>query len=184
MKICIGPYIRFIGPYQIAEWLKPIGISDKYSEKIGDFLSYIKLHKFCDWIYSKRKRTVKIKIHNYDTWNSDNTLALVIAPILKQLKKNSHGYPEIDVDDVPTELLETLPEPKIHGQLMWELGWNYILDEMIWTFEQYADDWEEPFYKIDSPHIRAFDKAGYDKHLDRMKNGTRLFGKYYSNLWD
>lgn len=29
-----------------------------------------------------------------------------------------------------------------------------------------------------------FDKDGYNKHLDRIRNGHRLFGKYFMNLWD
>jgi hypothetical protein len=29
-----------------------------------------------------------------------------------------------------------------------------------------------------------FDIEGYQKHHNRINNGTRLFGKYYRNLWD
>lgn len=31
---------------------------------------------------------------------------------------------------------------------------------------------------------RKFDAKGYKKHEDRMRNGFKLFGKYYMNLWD
>jgi hypothetical protein len=33
-------------------------------------------------------------------------------------------------------------------------------------------------------HTAKFDIEGYQKHHDRINNGTRLFGKYYKNLWD
>jgi len=28
------------------------------------------------------------------------------------------------------------------------------------------------------------DKIGLKKHQERINNGLRLFGKYYTNLWD
>jgi hypothetical protein len=91
--------------------------------------------------------------------------------------------------------------------------WDYVLGEMIFAFEHKADDsWEENFrsgeidmlwvpvdrdgnevpkgdhsyYKMkDGPkHTYKCDYAGMEKVHERMKNGFRLFGKYYQGLWD
>jgi hypothetical protein len=84
------------------------------------------------------------------------------------------------------------------------------MDEMIWAFEQLADDtWEEQYFtgKSDIKWVpskeldakgkpltyemkkgpgdtRKYDKKGYMKHSARIDNGTRLFGKYFRALWD
>ena len=51
--------------------------------------------------------------------------------------------------------------------------WEYILDEMIWAFEQI----------IDGESVAALDALGLAYH-ERIKRGTTFFGKYYSSLWD
>jgi hypothetical protein len=50
---------------------------------------------------------------------------------------------------------------------------------MIWAFEQICDDDHDAQF-----HTNGFDVEGYQKHNDRINNGTRLFGKYYRGLWD
>jgi hypothetical protein len=50
--------------------------------------------------------------------------------------------------------------------------WEYILDEIIWTFEQIVED------DVDqSNELRL-------AYHERIKRGTTFFGKYYSSLWD
>ena len=46
-----------------------------------------------------------------------------------------------------------------------------MLGEMIWAFKQKADD------NVMVPYMKPEDAK-------RMKNGLRMFGKYYENLWD
>jgi hypothetical protein len=67
---------------------------------------------------------------------------------------------------------------------------------MIWTFEQKvsAGDWTDQYYDHSNVDENAditeqakqiiIDMEGLEKHQDRIKNGLRLFGKYYDNLWD
>lgn len=81
--------------------------------------------------------------------------------------------------------------------------WDWVLDEMIWAFtELNKDDWTEPFWtgtsdtvwvklpngytemKHGPNHTLKFDKKGHDRHGARIQNGLRLFGKYYTSLWD
>jgi hypothetical protein len=91
--------------------------------------------------------------------------------------------------------------------------WDYVLDEMIFAFEHKVDDsWENTycsgdfdtlwvpvdkdgnevakgehkFYQMkDGPkHTYKCDYDGMEIVHNRMKNGFRLFGKYYQGLWD
>lgn len=213
MKIKIGPYKDWIGPYQIAE--KILFWKDKYDDesvhKFGAWLSGPDdkpslLLRFCEWVDSKRERTIKIRLDNYDTWNMNSTLSLIVVPMLKQLKETKHGAPWTDDEDVPEHLRSTAAPPKENE---WDtdanhfLRWDWIMDEMIWTFEQDNNDWEEQFYsgKVDYKfepssngkfstmsegpnHTFKIDFEGMDKHRERVTNGRRLFAKYYDGLWD
>ena len=134
MKVKIGKYKDWIGPYQIAEklmfWVPEE--KDEYGiphtavrvHKFGEWLAHgsIKpepevgdihkwgdrphtwLYKFLSWIDSKKKRTIKVHIDRWDTWSMDHTLAYIVLPMLKQLKETKHGAPFVDLKDVPKEL--------------------------------------------------------------------------------
>lgn len=219
MKIDIGPYTNYIGPYQIAEkilfWkdkhkanevnpLEPHPDADAI-DKLGRALDSVPgLTNLCTWIESKRKRKVKIHIDNYDVWSADNTLAMIIHPVLLKLKENKHGSHHVDDRDVPKELRRAAAtrltkEEKNSGHTddNWEKRWDYVLNEMIWAFEQHANsNWEEQFYSGKSDlnwdngviekgpnDTFKFDIEGRKLHMDRMDNGRRLFAKYYFGLW-
>jgi hypothetical protein len=204
MKVYIGPYKSWLGPYQIADLLQNIGFSEDRCEKIGDYLDKTWLRNFCEWIDNKKKRNVKIKIDNYDVWGMDHTLSLIILPMLKKLQEMKHGAPNVDDEDVPDGLglRSTEARPKDYE---WEADqnhfkrWDWVLEEMIWTFEQVAsDDDDAKFYDhsecnySDSKIIFStenmsklkVDREGLEKHHKRIENGLRLFGKYYQSLWD
>ena len=228
MKVYIGPYKNWIGPYQIAKalcfWAPTVkdeyGFKDKpeWVHNFGQWLGENKdgsdswLSKLCQFIESKRERTIKIRIDKYDTWNMESTLALIILPMLKQLKETKHGSPLVDDKDVPVELRSTsAPKPKeewdtddnVHAR------WDYVMNEMIWAFEQKTVDWEQQYYSgehdilwvpsdtLDKNGKASFmemkkgpkdtfkiDKKGLAKHQKRMSNAFRLFGRYYEGLWD
>lgn len=216
MKVKIGPYVPHVGPYQIAEKLvfwdnEKFSDRDTLADKLGEKLSNLEwLNRLCSWVYSKRSRTVKVRVDNWDTWNADHTLALIILPVLKNIKEGKHGAPNVDDDDVPEELRSTsAPEQTEeekncgHTDDNWFRRWDYVVDEMIWAFEQHADpDWESQFYsgKVDTDFVKVegtdysemrygpnhtfeVDREGMNKHRERMSNGRRLFAKYYESLW-
>ena len=164
MRVKIGPYKNWIGPYQIAEtlcfWAKKE--TDEYGFKhkpdwVHNFGTWLAggedkdswLHKFCIWVESKRTRTIKVKIDRWDTWSMDHTLAHIVLPMLKQLKETKHGSPFVDDEDVPEELRSTNAEPK---EQEWDTDsnhfkrWDWVMDEMIFAFECELDDsWEDAF---------------------------------------
>lgn len=210
MRIKIGPYVPHIGPYQIAAKLifwdnKTYTERDTLADKLGEKLANISwLNRFCNWIYDKRSRTIKVDIDNWDTWNANHTFALIIAPVLKKLKQNKYGAPLVDDCDVPEHLMSTAAEPRTEEEI--NCGhvdsnhfarWDYVLDEMIWTFEQHADEnWEDQYSigvvdlqikngeLIDGPNnTYKMDYDALNKHRARMDNGRRLFAKYYESLW-
>ena len=91
------------------------------------------------------ERVEEVAIDDYDVWSMDSTLAMIITPMLKVLKKNKQGGPCVDSEDVPEELRmsdadvelykkEGSTDEKFHDR------WDYVIDEMIWAFEQILDD--------------------------------------------
>ena len=152
--------------------------------KIGKFPTHRFYHNWLyDWFgYSPSQRT-SIKIHDYDTWSMDHTLALIILPMLKQLKDNKHGAPNVDLEDVPEGLRPTNTE---EWQKLYNEGgetddkfferWDWVMDEMIYAFDCKANK--------DEVYMRFDDREQIQKEQDRISNGFRLFGKYYENLWD
>ena len=142
MKVYIGPYKNWIGPYQIAE--KILFWKDKSCDavrRLGNWFDSIKwLVRLCEWIDSKRHRKIKVRIDKYDTWNMDYTLAHIILPMLKQLKETQQGAPQVDLEDVPEELRV---DDKVHpydedGNYF--KRWQYVLNEMLFAFESQHND--------------------------------------------
>jgi hypothetical protein len=189
MKINIGPYCNWIGPYQIAE--KILFWRDKDEDDsvhdFGTWLSYTFLNDICQWFYRKRNRKIKIHIDEYDTWSMDYTLGLIIVPMLKQLKATKQGSSHVDDSDVPEELRSTSAPPKEYEydtDENWHKRWEWVLDEMIWAFEQIIDDSNDDAFFDHSKEPIGYDSVGHKAHNERIQRGTIFFGKYYRGLWD
>jgi hypothetical protein len=213
MKVYIGPYKNWIGPYQIADmiffWVlrypEDTKLDDRWDyklhDKFGDWLAGKNndswLTRLCYWIQTKRHRKIKVRIDNYDIWGADHTMALVIHPILKLLQESKHGAPMVDDDDVPEELKSTSAPPKKDP---WDTDdnhfkrWDYVMEEMIFAFSCKADEQWEDKLLTSLPEIGDNSETSKEKwklyHEEyavvqaRISNGLRLFGKYYEGLWD
>lgn len=174
-------------------------------DRAVDYVSPISqaIHWVLDLVYPSINY---VKIDYYDTWSFDHTLADIILPGLKQLRETKHGAPFTEDDDVPEYLRSHMAQPKENE---WDtdslhfMRWDWILDEMIWAFEQKVqDDAEGQFFDHSAyePGRKGtnewlddmtnavsrvkYDQEGHKKWQDRKANGFRLFGKYYENLWD
>ena len=198
MKVYIGPYRNWFGPYQIAEkllfWMKE---DDDRIWKFGEWLSKSNtLCRICDWIDSKKNRKTEIRIDKYDTWSMDHTLALIVLPMLKQLKATKHGSPYTDDEDVPEHLRSKtdrikMGDPDIRKVEIWDPDdtihdrWNWVMNEMIYSFEMELDeDWDLRIYEKHGKDWPPEALAERKVIQDRIANGFRLFGKYYQGLWD
>lgn len=217
MKVHIGPYRDWLGPYQIVDkiffWQEKYPSDElekrwdyKLHDKLSEWLASTWVADFCEWVHSKKARKIKVHIDRYDSWSADHTLALIILPMLKQLHATKHGAPCTDDEDVPwylrshfyTKEYDHDTDPAHFKR------WDWIMEEMIWTFEQLVDDewesryhhgehdiqWGEPDERGMVEMLRGpknthwWDKDGYIKHQEKIRNGLRLFGKYYQALWD
>ena len=197
-------------------WLSPYTIIEKvifwreidYDEPfVKNILKYTKLGWFCDKLHTIRSfinRDIKyIKIDPWDAWSLEHTLSPIILPILQELKRVKHGAPFIADEDVPKRLrvgAKGTGNSDVHklfddGDNTFFERYDYILDEMIWTFTQLSmDDHEAPFYdhteSSKEPDLNKsvrklkVDRKGLKAHNARIANGLRLFGKYYRSLWD
>ena len=153
--------------------------------KIGMYPNWRFYHHWLyDWFGYTPEQKTSIRIDKYDTWNMDHTLAPIILPMLKQLKETKHGAPWVAVADVPKELRPTKKQLMDYEKdgttdLKFFKRWDWVLDEMIWAFEQKCrDDWMSDY------DYNKWDSEGAKAHQERISNGFRLFGKYYESLWD
>jgi len=159
-----------------------------------------------NWIwFDRRKQKINVRIDRWDTWSMDHTLGPIILPMLVQLKRDNHGAPNVDQADVPKELRASKKQRvKYNTNGTTDPNhfkrWDWIMDEMIWSFEQKCrDDWEGDYYKYEAVDSKDAtegteslfglklvweDREGQAAHQARMTNGFRLFGVYFENLWD
>lgn len=216
MRVKIGPYrSRAISnihtnymnwKYGRSEWEDSTNRFENYLEKLEDVLQSL-YNATVNKILDKRSsQKISVRIDNYDTWSMDHTLAPIILPMLKQLNATKHGSPWVDDEDVPEELRSTNALPKEDEYDIdsnHHLRWEWVMDEMIWAFEQKMTDWEDQYttgeydWKFEKTedgknsemkegpnHTAVTDWDGRKAHQKRMSNGFRLFGKYFENLWD
>ena len=169
---------------------------DHVLEAIDDGIQ--RVYDVFNWIwFDRRTQQIKVRIDRWDTWSMDHTLAHIVLPMLVQLKATKHGAPWVDDEDVLEELRSTSAPPKENEYDTDDFHfkrWDWVLDEMIWAFNQKCrDHWEDDYYgdydedQKNGSMAGSFewiDHEGMKAHQERMTNGFRLFGKYYENLWD
>jgi len=217
MKVVIGRYRdHWLSPYTIMtvvlfwkKWTDPE--FDLYDDKNDHYTDW--LIRPCTWLMRLldfvHPKINYVKIDRWDTWDMYSTLSQIVLPMLKQLNATKDGAPYADEDDVPKGmgLRSTEAAPKEnecdtdsnHFQ-----RWDWILDEMIWTFTQLHPDtdWESQYHSgkhdmqwkkletelsemITGPkNTHVFDSEGHSAHSRRIDNGLRLFGKYFRTMWD
>ena len=221
MKVYIGPYRnRWISnihdrymkrKYGYNDWPETQTGFEDFLEKFEDALQWLYNHSINLILDKRESQKIRVRIDRYDTWSMDHTLAPIILPMLRQLKETNHGAPFVDMEDVPKELRATkaqIDKAEKNGEVddkHFE-RWQWVMDEMIWAFEQKTYDWEEQYttgeYDIRFETVEDGEHKGYSQmvhgpnhtavtdwdgrkaHQERMHNGFKLFGKYYENLWD
>ena len=157
--------------------------------------------RFLDFVHP---RWTYVRLDPWDTWSFDHTLADIVLPGLKQLRATKHGAPFVDDEDVPEGMNLRSTEAELKEN-EWDTDsnhfkrWDWVLDEMIWAFEQkVTDDADSQFFdhsecgdekfpwNKDGQYVSKvkYDREGHQAWLERKTNGFRLFGRYYENLWD
>ena len=161
MKVYISKYRNhWYSPYTFLEkvvYRRDIDYDDPIVEKWSNRLTPIS--KGIQWFLDKiHPRVEYVKIDRWDTWSMDSTLATIVLPMLKQLKKDKHGSPIVELEDVP-EYMRTSNTEDYSNQACFEFynedtekkgydlhdRWDWVLNEMIFAFESYSYDWEEKY---------------------------------------
>lgn len=215
MRIYIGPYIHRFTTSRLEDlWYKVrYGEQSRWSvedsktdhwdarfEKICEHIQTV-LNATVNRIQDRRQRKIYVHIDRWDTWNADQTLSMIILPLLKKIKEDKHGSPYVDLEDVPESLRPTEPAGPANGYTDNTIHerWSWVIDEMIWTFEQLTDDnnGEDKFFDHSEANAAEkngeefteswkkikIDQEGLDAHNKRIQRGTLLFGKYFRGLW-
>ena len=214
MKVYVGPYISRWTSRIDEVWLQwrykknYWNIDDNQYDRWDRLV--IKLDDAVQWLYNatvnkyldEKERKINIRVDRYDVWSMDYTLSVIVVPMLKEIQKNKNGAPFVNDEDVPESIRSTSAPPK---ETEYDIDdyhfdrWDWVLNEMLWAFEQKArDDWESDYYEYEhlTPDKNAktlsekmgvrlmwSDDEGREAHQARMTNGFRLFGKYFENLW-
>ena len=193
MKVYLGKYVYPITTYDIASKII-FWENDEYRKKLNSILKFGLTHnqnsknkklsilsKFLDKYNSYQKRKVFIKIDDYDVYDLDYTLSLIIEPALKKLVEDEWLSFKVDNEDLPKELqisddeyklisfTHSESDPRLHeiyNRL--EQHRKYVINKMIYAFN------------ILSSTETDEDDEYYKKEIDE---GLRLFGKYFRNLW-
>jgi hypothetical protein len=93
---------------------------------------------------------------NEDVWSMDRSLAQIITPMLKDLRKNNCGYP--------------------HG--LTEKKWEDILDKMIIGFQSILNENKIWIKKLTTDERQKLLEIEYKKQQKEL----RLFAKHYRGL--
>lgn len=201
----------YINKYKY-NWISPYTVKEKFFFWKKDYDAFknqppVWLTKACEgWqkIANTFNRKIDyVKIDYWDTWSMDSTLTPIILPMLKQLKATKQGSPFVDDEDVPEEfhypkaLKNKRSKYKVEGgeDYLIHERWEWVMNEMIWAFEQLSDPEHDTKFFDHSEVDRnddlgdqiekvKFDKEGYNAHQERIQRGLTLFGKYYRCLWD
>jgi len=207
MKVKLGKYPKWWGPYQLADLVfgnPPTVIvpedetwRHRWSDALGSWLGKINWFvELCEWIHKRRKRMVYVKIDYWDTWNMDDTLRHIIGPMLVQLQATKQGSGFVDDEDVPAHLRSTAcPKPANEWDTddNFHKRYDWMLSELVWAFttDHTAAEGEfitlkprEPGTKPNLFNDYTIDEAGLREYQARVQNAYRLFGKYYQTLWD
>jgi len=120
----------------------------EWTERWSDYLTPIS--RAIQWVWDRVDRKIDyVKIDRWDTWSMDHTLGQIALPMLRQLKRDKHGAPLVDDEDVPEHLRSTAAPPKENEYDTDDnhfLRWDWVMDEMIFAFEHRLDDsWEDEF---------------------------------------
>lgn len=197
MKVNIGPYKNWFGPYQLAEALCFWTRGDEkpeYVHRFGEWLAHGEiepeqefgvptswsrerhetwLYKFLLWLDSKKTRKIEVRIDNYDTWSMDRTLAHIVLPMLRQLHEKKHGAPNVDDEDVPEELKSTnaTKESEYSTDSNHFKRWDWVMEEMIFAFEHLLDDNWEDAYRSGTPEFVTIKEEKNGSVVYRMESG-------------
>lgn len=186
----------------VEKWSDRLVPVSKAIQKVMDFLhpriEYVKIDYWDTWSMD----------------HTLGTIALPMLKQLKAIKHGSPFVDDEDVPDNLKSTSAPPKENEWDTDAFHHDRWEWVMDEMIFAFEHHLnDDWQEAYRsgeidfkwkKLDETYLNPVtgkveglsqmvegpkhtykcDYEGMKVVEDRIKNGFRLFGKYYQGLWD
>jgi len=115
-----------------------------------------------------------------DIWSLDHYLCMVIAPALRQLAENKHGYPPFILEDRPDLLDE---DGTVNDDKALEAWQHWIIEKATW-FEWYHR--EELNLSPDMTDDQKYAALNlYERqHKNFQENVLADFGRHFESLWD
>lgn len=128
------------------------------------------------------ERIINVQVDEWDTWNMDQTIALMVLPLIKKYKEEmeSRGmcfpgslYSQVRESYNPDQN-EILSEEELEELVRDTCGnlWNEYVEAMIFSFEEAIEG-----------YTGTFDTKEYQKYQQKIQDGFELFGKYFTSLW-
>lgn len=116
----------------------------------------------------------EIKVDNFDAWNSDFTIGVVIHAVMTEYLRQDACIGLMDLEDVPEEFHEEWKSGDEFAQGYSSGAWNWMIGEIIWATDMDAREKEDY-----GPDMEARGEM-----WKRRKNAMRLFGKYFFGFWN
>lgn len=117
---------------------------------------------------------------DHDTWSFDHYLCTVIAPGLRQLAANSHGYPPFILDNRP-DLLKEDGEPDDEKAL--EAWQHWLIEKATWFEWYHREELNLHPDMTDDQKLAALDL--YERqHKNFQETVLADFGRHFESLWD
>jgi hypothetical protein len=132
---------------------------------------------------------------------------MILYPLFKQLKETNHGYFRVKDEDAP-EFISSKNAFENHEDSGWDSNakarYDWVMNEILFALECDNSDWEDK-YTIQAAEIDwtehpddvgktsvplrwktegKYDWDGRMAQMDRIANGFRLMGVYWSGMWD
>jgi hypothetical protein len=112
-----------------------------------------------DLPHNSEPRLEFIRVDDWDTYNLDNTFALLAVPLLKAFKGKKNGVPGKYMK------LDMSKEEELHAASLWEAE----LDKMIWAFEfALTDDYFAMKMAQGGENFRKF-REGLQSFIDNFE---------------
>ena len=189
-------WVNFLNPICKA-WQKLLDI-------VHPRINYVKIDKYDTWSMDSTLVPIILPILKQLKTTKHGSQIVDMEDVPEELRVTStEAYDAQSCFEFYHEGDEDLNYKNIHDR------WDWVMDEMIFAFEHLADDswqdayrsgefdtktvacaWDENgkatmYQMVDGPnHTYKCDYDGMKVVEDRIRNGLRLFGKYYQGLWD
>ncbi len=130
----------------------------RYLDEVWQSILDLTVNKF---LSKETGRKMKIKIDYDDLISLDDTIVMILKPLFVKFKEKKPGYPTIIDENLKYFPVELKTD---------EERYNWLLDEIIWTFD---------YLSTDQRYMDLHD----NENFKRANRGLLLFALYFNTFW-